>query len=315
MEKNIAIDTKQAAYELHQYIIAQGQVMGQSISEIGRSLKKMRDEKLFTQLGHDDFESYTTQMLGLKQRQAYNYIQVFETLGGQFLQEHSQLGISRLLLLASVPVTDREDFVEENGVADLTVKELQELTEKYTRQSEQLELLQEDKGVVEQHNAHLQQQIKELESRPIDVAVQQPSEKELEKIRAAERKKVEKELAGKFKADADAAKAKADAALEKAVAAAKKDAEAAAAKTVQANTSALEQERTAALARAAELEDKLALAANNEMVIINLLFEEIQTAVNKVSGCLGELERRDKPTADKLRNAAQAFISKLGELL
>ncbi|MEG1687678.1 MAG: DUF3102 domain-containing protein [Angelakisella sp.] len=313
--ENTIVAGKQEAYELHQYILAQGKVIGQSINEIGRCLKQMRDEKLFIQLGHETFEDYTTVMLGLKQRQAYNYIQAFEDLGSQFLETHSQLGISRLLVLAAVPVAEREDFVTENNVAAMTVRELEELTKKYTAQSEQMSLLQTE--------------LKEIQSRPIDVAVQLPDNKTLEKIRTevkaevekaakAEAKEQQKKAAAELTAiktkaalELADAKKKANADIDAAKATARQDAEAAAAKKLQASLSELENSRAEALARAAEMESKLALAANNELVIVNLLFEEIQTAVQKAATCIKTLEERDADTAKKLRTAAIGMIDQL----
>ena len=80
--------------------------------------------------------------VGLKQRQAYNYISAYERLGPKVLRENGNLGITKLNLLAEVSAPDRPDFLEENDRAGMTVQQVKELVQKTKDQGEQLGLLQ-----------------------------------------------------------------------------------------------------------------------------------------------------------------------------
>ncbi len=321
--------TQNRAYELHQYIIAQARVAGQAISEIGRSLKEMRDSKLYLELGHETFEAYTEDMLNIKQRQAYNYISIFETYGPKFIDAHADLGISKLLLLQAVPVYDREDFMEENDVGDLTTRELKELTEKYTKACEQLSLmeekktdLEEDNRIVTEREQRLQEQkkeleirIKQLEARPVDVAVEEPSIETLASIRKEAEKTAaanQKEAIAKAveKAEKKAAK---DA--EEKIKAAKEEAKKEAEEALQASLQAVEREKAAALERAKAMEKQLSLGANPDTVLFKHLFDEIQSIYNRLVGTIKKLEasgaEADTEAAAKFKGAVRKLLEML----
>ena len=91
------------------------------------SLKRMRDTKGYESLGFKNFEDYTEKACGIKKRQAYNYIQTYERLGGSFLQSNAQLGITKLQLLTEVCAVDRYDFVEDNDLENMSVTEVKKL--------------------------------------------------------------------------------------------------------------------------------------------------------------------------------------------
>ncbi len=324
--------TQNRAYELHQYIIAQARVAGQAISEIGRSLKEMRDSKLYLELGHETFEAYTEDMLNIKQRQAYNYISIYETYGPKFIDANANLGISKLLLLQAVPVYDREEFMEEHDVGDLTTRELKELTEKYTKACEQLSLLQtekedlgdeliaaeEDNRIATEREQRLQEQkielekrIKELEARPVDVAVAEPSAETLAALKK-EAAANQKEAIAKAveKAEKKAAK-DAEEKIKEAKEAAKKEAE----EALQASLRDVEREKAAALERAKAMEKQLSLGANPDTVLIKHLFDELQSIYNRLMGTINKLEtsgtETDTEAAAKFRSAVRKLLEML----
>ena len=334
MPDGIAQHTR--AMELHQYIVAQGRVAAQAMSEIGRSLKEMRDRKLYTELGHADFESYTKQLLGIGQRQAYNYIRIFETYGPKFIDAHEDIGPTKLLLLASVPALDREDFLEENDVAGMTAKELEEITEKYRAACEQITLLMDEKSQLEEDSetdtgllsaaqereralreekTALEKKIKELEARPIDVAVAEPSLDDLTAIR----QEAEKAAAEKHKQELAAALAKAEKKAKKdadaLVKAAKEEAARDAEERIKAGLRDVERDKATALERAKELEKKLALGGNPDMVLAANLFEEFKGGFNRMLEIIQKINGTDAATADKLRGAMRKALAAAQEKL
>ena len=126
------------AVNTHARIMANGQVLQNTLLEICRDLKSMRDERLYKELGYDTFEEYAEKAVGLKQRQAYSYISTFEKLGPKYLEENSSLGITKLELISQIDSYEREEFVTTENVESLSVRELKEKVDEYKKQNEQL---------------------------------------------------------------------------------------------------------------------------------------------------------------------------------
>lgn len=99
----------------------------------------------------------------MKRRQVYNYIQTYERLGSTVLQSNAQLGITKLQLLCEISAPDIPAFLEENNLAGMTVAEIKRMIADREGQAEQISLLQE--------------QVRNLESRPVVVAVAEPDVK------------------------------------------------------------------------------------------------------------------------------------------
>ncbi|MEG1760988.1 MAG: hypothetical protein RR251_03690, partial [Hydrogenoanaerobacterium sp.] len=125
----------------------------------------------------------------------------------------------------------------------------------------------------------LARQLKEAENRPIDIAVQEPNEEVLQAIRSEEAEK----------------------------------AKAAAAEAVKSSLMSIENEKAEALARAAELEKRLSMAANNELVQLNVIFEQMQELADKAGHCIARVGGEDEEQGKKLYTAALSIIDSLKE--
>ena len=90
------------ALNLHYEIIAKGNLAASAMVDFCQNLKRMRDERKYLLLGHETFEEYVEQDVGIKQRQAYTYISALESLGEKYLQSNANLGISKLGMLAAL---------------------------------------------------------------------------------------------------------------------------------------------------------------------------------------------------------------------
>ena len=77
---NEVSETYKTAVQTHQRILANGEICAQSLLEICKDLKKMRDEKLYEEFGYAAFDEYTEKAVGIKPRQAYTYISTYERL-------------------------------------------------------------------------------------------------------------------------------------------------------------------------------------------------------------------------------------------
>lgn len=72
-------DNQREFLKIHQEILMTGAVIGNSLVELASLLKQMKDNKLYLEAGFASFEDYSEQALGLKQRQAYNYIKILDS--------------------------------------------------------------------------------------------------------------------------------------------------------------------------------------------------------------------------------------------
>lgn len=66
------------AIELHQKIIVSANLAQQNIWDMCVSLKAMRDNKLYKELGYQNFEGYCETEVGFSRMQAHKYISIIE---------------------------------------------------------------------------------------------------------------------------------------------------------------------------------------------------------------------------------------------
>jgi hypothetical protein rflaF_05709 len=242
---NLAIKPEQEAVIINERIRANGQAAVTAVCAVGRDLRRMKIEELYKYLGYTSFEEYTEQEYGMKRRQAYQYISVYENLGEDFVQSNAQLGITKLSLLTQINKEERAEIMEDNDLSGMTVSEVKGLLDKVKQQGEQLSLFENEKEnnekqledirtqeekirslqarlddtgnamrktaaekqEIEKRNAELEAYIKELESRPVEVAVPEPKEIVKEIIKEVpDKKEIEKKdreivtLKNKYKA-------------------------------------------------------------------------------------------------------------------
>ncbi len=114
------------AVTLTRNIIANAQAAQQSLYEVCKGLKEMRDGKLYKELGYQNFEEYTENEVGIGRRHAYRYLSIAEGLEPDFVTSMSQIGTTKLALLAKLDEPTREAVTETVDVESVTVKELKE---------------------------------------------------------------------------------------------------------------------------------------------------------------------------------------------
>lgn len=278
----------QEAVKLHLHIKSQLEATATALMETCRGLKEMRDSQRYKALGHERFESYTEEMLGIKERQAYYYISTYENLGAEVIEENAALGITKLRLLAEVTPLDRADFLEDNDLAGMSTAEIREAVKERNGLREQLSMYQNADGGesgTDERSAWLEHQLAaEKEARAkaeeeLEERLEEEKKAALEEARATFAKEREKELSAAREAGAEEGMAAAAADLQKKIDKAKKDAvkEAqAAAKAEQEAAMAVERaEKDAALERAAAAEKQLKIAASTESTRFMLLFEQM----------------------------------------
>lgn len=132
-----------AAQDLHERILGDAGRVVVALCDLCEKLKVMRDEKLWKEMGAESFDAYVEEQVGIKSRQAYNYIATYERLGRTALQSNAHLGITKLQLLTEVSDVRRAEFVEEHDLEGMSVREIRELVAKSKQQADQISLLQD----------------------------------------------------------------------------------------------------------------------------------------------------------------------------
>ena len=327
LEKGLSAK-QQEAIDLHYEIKKDGDLAASALVEFSKGLKRMRDEKLYLELGFDKFEDYVEQAVGIGQSQAYTYIQAYEKLGSSVLQSTAKIGITKLKLLTMIPPTERDEFLDKHDVEEMSTREMKEVVDKLTAAEEQLSFMTTERDKLsgelseikvsqtqqtdekEKEIEALKNELKELHSRPVEVAVQEADpeavKKQIDEAISKEREKADKKL----KKAEDQKQQDIDAAVE----AVKKEAAEKAKEEIQASLSAEETEKNAALERAAELEKKLKLSANPETLRFSFYFEAFQENFNRLSGCLAKIKNSgDTETEAKLTGALKKIIDTMVE--
>ena len=340
----------QRAMSLHYEIKSSLALAATAMVDFCKNLKAMRDGKLYIHIGFDSFEDYVEKAHNIHQRQRYNYIQTYEKLGAQLMSENADLGITKLQLLTNVSAIHRDEFLEENDVANISAAELKKLIEEKNGLSEQVSFFQseaKDKQKLMEERENLLRQIKQLNeelenkdqvmfdiSQPVDAA--SIDSEMADKIRAeakAEAKEQHnqkiKELSQKYTSQLEAAIKKekdwAAAILEDEKKKHEKEKQAAARQAVKEAKEKLvaefEEDNKYILSqlnetkeKAAALEKQLALSGNKDTVKFSILFSSIQQDIAQLEQLVETISQTDPETGVKLNNALQRlFRSKMEE--
>ena len=306
-----------------------------NIIEIGRRLCEAKE-----MLPYGEFGAWVEDNTGYGKSTANNFMRLYEEYGKrqkslfgaelEDVQTFGKLSYSKALALLAVPSEEREEFVEAHDVEAMTTRELQqairerdearkqaeEASGKLADLSEDYDKLSSEKDVLEDEREDLKKQIRELESRPIEVAVQEPDPEAVEravqeavaeagKKHANELTALQKKLEAAKKAEEKAKTAQKKAEEEKS--AAEKSAE----EKTESSAKAAEAE-TAALKHEIERLKKELAMSDAAVTTFRERFSTWQTAYNSMMDTLGSV---DGETAEKLRGAVRAMLTRWEEAL
>lgn len=186
------------AAELDRRIKTSAQLAQQSLYDMCMGFKEMRDSRLYKELGYSDFGEYCEQETGFSRMNVYNYIRVAEKLPQDFVNSSLQIGVKKLTLLAKLSDEERTELAENIDLESTTVKDLKAKIDILQNERDRAmesnaeashQVFMADKKVLEMKNkvTQLEAEIKELESRPIEVAVETDS-KEVANLKDAMRR-------------------------------------------------------------------------------------------------------------------------------
>ena len=302
----------QEAATLHAQIMASGNQAAQALVEFARLLKRMRDERLYEEFDVD-FDTYVEERVGIRKRQAYTYIRAYEELGPRMMGEQAHLGITKLELLAQVYPIEREAFLEENNLADMTVAEIKRLTDELHEKGEQLTFAQEEneqlRGELEKAKEPDAEQAEMLDRMKGRLAMAEKAKEDAEKAKTAAEKKAEQLRQDNEKiksshqrklAEALAEeKKKTDEAMEKA----RQEAEERATENVKKQIAEADEERAAAIERAERLAKELKTKEDTDTAACALYIDEVKGLLNKLAERVASAKEKEPEQGKKLAGA------------
>lgn len=189
------------AAELDRRIKTSAQLAQQSLYDMCMGFKEMRDSRLYKELGYSDFGDYCEKETGFKRANVYRYISIAENLSEDFVSSRIQIGVKKLTLLSKLSEDERTQVTENTDLENTSVRELEEKVKELKIKADKADILdhrlndmngicdriskQRDKA--ELRIRQLEKEIKDLESRPIEVAVETDS-KEVANLKDAMRR-------------------------------------------------------------------------------------------------------------------------------
>ena len=196
----------------------------QNIIEIGRCLIEAK-----AQLEHGQWTSWLAEKAEISHMQARRFMQLAREYGAN-CSALNNLGYAKALALLAVPAEERDEFIEathtvagqEKTVDEMSVRELEKAIKERDEARQTAAVRDEANGLLRadldaarqkiadraKENSRLQVELdkanrtiadkekalRELESRPVDVAVTEPTEEQMDEMRAEIRRELEREI-------------------------------------------------------------------------------------------------------------------------
>lgn len=304
---------EQRASELHGMVMAARDHVVDAICAFAMHLKAMRDGKLYLVLGYDNFDDYIELAVNIGKSQVYNYIRTYEKLGSTVMQENAGLNITKLELLTKVPDIERADFIENNDLMNMSTTEIEKLIKSSKEQVEQISFLQEkvaemdikldgevkDNKIneqvltsIEKQRDELQAELKAMKSKPIDVAVAEPTQAELDKIIADIEAQTEAKYEKNKQVEIDKARA---------------EGEKIAAEQLQAALATADGEKAELLQKTQRLAKELEVKSDGDIVKVMCYFESFKGDFIKMIETITAVE--DVITKEKLSKAVTTYVN------
>lgn len=304
--------------------------------EIGRRLCEAKSV-----VPHGEWTSWLEEKVQFSQSTAQNYMKMYERFGSEQVslfdggktETIMNLPYTKALKLLAVPEEEMDEFMSENDVENMSVRELEQaIKERDAAKAEANEAKNELEKATEavlkseertrearEEAENLRKQLTELENKPVEVAVEAPTPEMLEEIRAQEEKKYTEER-DKLQKKLEAAEKKLQKAEEEAknLKRDKLTIEEKAKQELREEIDKAQQEKQAseaakneAEARAKELERKLKLS-DNSTAVFQVYFRAVQEDINRM---VGLIKKAEPEQAEKFAAALKALLASVERMV
>lgn len=277
-------------------------------------------------LGHGEFLPWIKDEFGWTDRTAQKLMAVYREFGDSQkslfgpeinTKTYSDLPVSKLYLLISVPESEREDFVKENNVAEMSVREMEKLLrEKKEAEDESREAHAELDKLADKYaalSAVASEQEKELKAAQADVSASIEAAKK-EAAAEAEKARRAAEKAQKA-AEAEAKKARDEAEAAKKDLQQLRDNPEIPQEVMDKLKAQFGKAAEEAEARAIEAEAKLKVS-DPDVAMFKLHFDNLQKTAASMAQLITKMKRSgNADMADKLSRAACAVLERVKEEL
>lgn len=283
------------------------------ICKIGKKLTEAK-----AMLPHGEWAEWLQDKVEFSQRTATDFMRIYKEYGSDRIslfggnsQAIANLGYTKALQLLAIPADERESFVEENNVEELSTRQIDELIKERNealKRAEEAEHLKEQLDIAEARakksesdTAIAAEKLKTVldEKTQIEAKLQKEKDK-LKKLK--DNPTIPDELKDKLRAEAEQTAKKE---YEKQV----RELDARIAQA-QAFAEAANADKERAEAKATELRKKLSMS-NPAVTEFKTRFEQVQTWANKCAVTIEKLKTENKEISDKLTAAMVAFLTQM----
>ena len=286
---------------------------GEAILTIGRCLVDAKEL-----LPHGEWLPWLNERAELSERTAQKFMRLAREWSNP--NTLADLGASKALMLLALPPEEREQFETEHNVIDMSARQLRQALKDRDEAQKAAEQAKADAAVAEQARSKMEQdmvaakgcleaareeadlassraraleeKLRMLQERPVDVAVETVVDQD---AIAKAQKEARAQAVAEMQAELDRAKEARDKADDK-----RRQAEA----SVETLKRSLEER--------AKTEKKAALGADKDLAQFELLFQQTQETANKMHGILLKVRSRDEDAAGRLVKALRALAEAVG---
>lgn len=325
MSENIMAVARNIDVVTSEIIMLRDQARRMAIDYIIELGKRLTEAKSLLQ--HGEWGDWLKNKVEFSQKTATDYMRIYEEFGMDQLsvipsanqQAISNLSYTKVLALLAVPREEREEFIEQNDVENISTRELDKIIKerdealKRAEEADKLkELVENEKAKAdlnEREAAKSAHRVKELTENINTLNLQVEKAREAEKKAKAKLKKfkenptVPQEIVDKLKAEAEAeASEKSAKALEEKTAEANEML-----RKAQAEKETAELDKNKALEKVANLEKQLRMQ-NPDAMEFKRLFEQLQGNIVNTFKALSKVRESDPELAVKFENAMQVLL-------
>jgi hypothetical protein len=162
MDTQASSERKKMAIELTSNIVVKYEIARKCIFEIARDLTRVKEDRLFIEMGVGSFDEYCQKVAGFGDRQGRNFINIYKRFSEEEINEYKHLGSTKMAYMAELDDTDLGELMANHDLESVTTRELRKLVDEYKNKYEQITLLLDEEKSKNAESTSLESQVEEL---------------------------------------------------------------------------------------------------------------------------------------------------------